>query len=270
MWNDLPLKIEPIIFSFGWLDLRWYSLGYFLAVLTLWQLVNYRLKKKEVSFPISQNQLKKIFLFSFLGMFLGAKIGYLLFYGWTEFLSSPWQSISPFAQGKFIGFFGLSFHGGLVGGLLGGILGAHQEKLSFFQLTDLIFPALPLAYFWGRLGNFFNGELFGRITQQPWGMFFPADPNHLRHPSQLYEACGEGLLLFLILWPIRNQPTLQKKFLFLYLIFYGLIRFFLEFFRQAPLFFFNSLTIGQILCLIMIFVGWLGIYSKKLLVLNKT
>jgi len=131
-------------------------------------------------------------------------------------------------------------------------------------LTNLVIPAFPLAYFWGRIGNFFNGELFGKITDVPWAMYFPADPSRLRHPSQLYEALGEGVLLFLIFWPIRNHPKVQNKLFFLYLFSYGLIRFLLEFFREEPIWLWGALTKGQFLCLIMMIIGIIGYYRKAI------
>ena len=269
MWNTLPLKINPIFAHFGGLDLRWYSLGYLFAILTLFSLVKFRLKRKELPYFSQQSNLEdrllKIFAFAFLGMFLGAKLGYLIFYDWSSFLSSPWQTISPFSSGQFVGFFGLSFHGGLIGAGLFTYWAARKEKLDFFQLAELVLPTFPLAYFWGRLGNFFNGELFGRPTDQPWGMYFPTDPAVLRHPSQLYEALGEGILLFLFFWIFRQRQRKPGQTIFLYLIAYGLVRFFLEFFRQEPLFLLNLLTKGQILCLIMVFIGWLGFNFKKVI-----
>lgn len=262
MWNTLPLKINPILYDFGWITLRWYSLGYFLALLTILLLVFWRLKRNEIIYFKKQvhlnDRLFSILFFSFLGMFFGAKLGYIFLYDWQNFFLDPWQNLNPFSEGKFVGFFGLSFHGGLIGVLLGSLYACKKEKLSWLKLIDLITPIFPLAYFWGRIGNFFNGELFGRITLAPWGMYFPIDPQNLRHPSQLYEAIGEGILIFLILWPIRNKPRFQGKFLFIFLFFYGLIRFSLEFFRQEPFFLFNFLTKGQFLCLIMILIGWLG------------
>lgn len=266
-WNTLPLRIDPVIFNFGDFSFRWYSLGYFLAIFTLFWLVNFRLKKKELPYfndlPHIKDRLLFVFSLTFLGMFLGAKLGYALFYDWQNFLSGPLETLSPFSQGKFVGFFGLSFHGGLIGAFLGSFLACRKENLSWFQLTNLVVPIFPLAYFWGRIGNFFNGELFGKITPVPWGMYFPVDPFQLRHPSQLYEALGEGILLFLILWPIRNRTSLQNRFFFIYLFLYGIVRFFLEFFRQEPFWLWNTLTKGQFLCLIMMAIGIIGYYRKS-------
>lgn len=267
MWETLPLKINPVLADFGWFSLRWYSLAYLLALLTLFGLVNWRLNRQEIFFQKNPTEIKDrlwtIFLWSFLGMFLGAKLGFVIFYDWSNFLADPWSTLSPFSQGRWIGFFGLSFHGGLLGVLSASFWAARKAKLDWLKISDLISPAFPLAYFWGRLGNFFNGELFGKITDAPWGMYFPADPITLRHPSQLYEALGEGLLIFLILWPIRNQPAFRNQFLFFFLILYGLIRFTLEFFRQEPLFLFDLLTKGQFLCLIMVFVGLVGLKLRQ-------
>src|SRR4030066_2248915 len=139
--------------------------------------------------------------------------------------------------------------------------------MDFWRLTDLLIPAIPLGYTFGRIGNFINGELYGRVTSKSWGMYFPLDPdNLLRHPSQLYEAFFEGIILFVILWSIRKKNIFKGFFLSAYLIGYGSVRFFIEFTREPDEqigFIAGSLTMGQILCIIMILSGIGIFYIRK-------
>ncbi len=142
----------------------------------------------------------------------------------------------------------------------------HQKNI--WQFSDLIVPAVPLGYFFGRLGNFFNGELFGTATTLPWGMIFPADTTHtLRHPSQLYEAFFEGIVLFILLWAVRNRAWARHKIFALYLIGYGIFRFFIEFVRQPDAHLETialGMTMGQILCSLMVLTGiGLGVYTSR-------
>jgi phosphatidylglycerol:prolipoprotein diacylglycerol transferase len=162
----------------------------------------------------------------------------------------------------------MSYFGGLIGTIISGLIFARKYKIKFWRLADFVVPAIPAGYFFGRLGNFLNGELYGRVTQKWWGMYFPADPLALRHPSQLYEAFLEGIVLFIILWLLRNKSRVSAKggsasggkgqMLIVYLFGYGFFRIFSEFFRQPDSqigLIFNFLTIGQIFSLIIIFIS---------------
>ena len=192
-------------------------------------------------------------------MLVGARIGYIFFYDLASFFNSPLSTLLSIEAGSFGGFFGFSYHGGLIGIVVGGLLLSKKYRLPFLQLADFVVPAIPLGYMWGRFGNFLNGELFGRPTEQPWGMFFPADQQFLlRHPSQLYEAIFEGLVLFLLLWPLRNRISSPGRMLGLYLVGYGMFRFLIEFFRQPDPqlgIVILGLTMGQLLCFGMIVIG---------------
>ena len=260
-WQNIPLYLNPIIFTLGNFSFRWYSLGYLLVLATIYFMLKKRFQK-IASTNFTFDQLENILLFSFLGALLGGKIGYILFYDWSNFINNPLMSFSPFLNGKFVGIYGMSFHGGLLGAILFGWLICRKYKLNFYQILNFIIPVFPLGYFWGRMGNFMNGELYGRITTSKIGMHFSqvdAKQNILRHPSQLYEAFGEGILLFFILRYFTEKTKWQNKMFPLFLIFYGLIRFIIEFFRQPdPQLGFialNWLTMGQILCMVMIGVG---------------
>jgi phosphatidylglycerol:prolipoprotein diacylglycerol transferase len=259
-WQNIPRHINPVAFTIGNLSIRWYSLGYILALLTIYLLLRRKISK-ENSF-ITLEQLENILSFSFFGGLLGGRFGYTIFYDWTNFISHPWQIFWPFSDGSFVGFYGMSFHGGLIGALLAGWLICKKYNLDFWKIVNFIIPVFPLGYFWGRLGNFMNGELYGRATESKIGMYFSdsdAKLNILRHPSQLYEALGEGVLLFFVLVYFSRKKIWNQNLLWLFLIFYGIIRFAIEFLRQpdAHLGFIalDWLTMGQILSLGMIIVG---------------
>jgi phosphatidylglycerol:prolipoprotein diacylglycerol transferase len=161
----------------------------------------------------------------------------------------------------------MSYHGGLIAVLLATILFCYKNKINFWHFTDLLVPAIPLGYTFGRLGNFTNGELYGRVTTMPWGMYFPLDPTYqLRHPSQLYEAFFEGVFLFVILWFLRKRSPFNGFLISLYLIGYGTVRFFIEFVRQPDTqlgFILGPFTMGQLLSFSMILGGSVVFLMKK-------
>ncbi len=277
-WQNLPLHINPVIFSIGNFSLRWYSLGYILALTTIYLFLKKELQQRGKTSLLTIDQLENILLFSFLGALLGGRIGYVLFYDWSNFIVNPWQSFLPFSSdGNFVGFYGMSFHGGLVGAILFGWLTTKKYKLNFYQILNFIIPAFPLGYFWGRMGNFMNGELYGRTTKSKLGMYFNNEDKRLdilRHPSQLYEALGEGIILFFVLFYFSKKKTWQNKLFPLFLIGYGIIRFIVEFFRQPDeqlgFVFLGWMTMGQVLCIAMILVGIIiTLYPKMKLGVEK-
>ena len=157
----------------------------------------------------------------------------------------------------------MSYHGGLIGILLAVSWYVRKSKINYWEVMDLYVPVVPLGYTFGRLGNFINGELFGRVTTSPIGMYFPQAPEKaLRHPSQLYEALFEGIFLFAILWGLRKKSIPEGAMLALYIIGYGTVRFFIEYFREPDAhlgFVFASFSMGQVLCALMI-AGGIGLY----------
>ena len=164
----------------------------------------------------------------------------------------------PFSDGQFVGIAGMSFHGAVIGGSLLGTIYIIIKKLDWKECANAVFFATPLAYSFGRFGNFMNGELYGRQTSSPIGMYFPSDPHKLRYPSQLFEMFGEGLLLFGILWIFRKIPATKNLMMPFFFIGYGAIRFFIEYFREPDAHIgLNSLGFsqGQVLCAIMILIG---------------
>ena len=192
----------------------------------------------------------------------GGRIGYMFFYGTNQLISDP-LSLFYIWQG------GLSFHGGLVGVILSLLLFCKRKKIEFLRLMDGVALSMPIGLGLVRIGNFLNGELYGKATNGEWGFIFPTDPfGLLRHPSQLYESFGEGLVLFVILLIISKFTKIKGMVSSCFLIFYGLIRFIIEFYRQPDAHIgyvaFDSLSMGQILCLPMILIGIvMFIYSRK-------
>jgi phosphatidylglycerol:prolipoprotein diacylglycerol transferase len=162
----------------------------------------------------------------------------------------------------------MSYHGGIIGVIIMSVLFCRKRKFDFWKFADLISPAIPLGYTFGRIGNFINGELFGRVTAVPWGMYFPLDPTQsLRHPSQLYEAFFEGIFLFAVLWALREKKLFDGALLGFYIFGYGFIRFMIEFFRE-PDYMVGPISIGQFLCLLMmlggiVLLGWLKKRQQK-------
>lgn len=260
-WQHLPEHISPVLFQIGPLKVQYYGLMYIVAFGVTYLLVQLRLKR-EKGHVVSPNQVQSLFTAMIIGLLVGARLGYVLFYNYAYYLSHPLEIVLPFdfSHGMtYVGIAGMSFHGGLIGVVVGFWIQTRREKLAFFQAGDLIVPAIPAGYTFGRLGNFINGELYGRVTLKPWGMIFPTAPtNALRHPSQLYESFGEGILLFGILWFLRKRVPISGAMLAFYLIGYGAIRFVIEYFRQPDAhigFVFLRFSMGQLLCAMMILAG---------------
>ncbi len=262
-WQHLPQNISPVIFEIGWFKLQYYGLMYIVAFASTFFLVLYRLKH-EKRFEFTSDQVKDISTYLILGLIVGARLGYVLFYNFSYYTLHPLEIILPFSFSNgitFTGISGMSYHGGLIGATFATWLYFHRSKLAWWSGVDLFVPVIPLGYTFGRLGNFINGELFGRVTTSPIGMYFPMAPAaELRHPSQLYEAFFEGIFLFVILWSIRKIKIPNGAMLALYLIGYGSVRFFIEYFREPDAhlgFVLLSFSMGQILCLLMITAGTL-------------
>ena len=264
-WQHLPQQISPVIFEIGWFRLQYYGLMYIVAFALTYFLVLYRVKH-EARFEFSKSQVNDLTTYAILGLIIGARFGYVIFYNLSYYLRHPLEIILPFSFSNgftFTGISGMSYHGGLIGILLLVFWYIRKAKLNYWDVMDLYVPVVPLGYTFGRLGNFINGELFGRTTTAAIGMYFPQAPEKaLRHPSQLYEAFFEGIFLFVILWSIRRFNVPRGAMLALYVIGYGLVRFVIEFFREPDShlgFVLSFFTMGQILCALMI-AGGLGLY----------
>ena len=234
---------------------------YVVAFTIIYILVRSRLKH-ENRFAVSVDQLDNLMTFMIVGLILGARIGYVIFYNPSYYIRHPLEIFLPFEFSNgvtFTGISGMSFHGGLLGIILSAGIYTKTSRLSFWEMADLFVPAVPLGYTFGRIGNFINGELYGRVTTSPVGMYFPLAPGAgLRHPSQLYEAFFEGIVLFAVLWSMRKMPLPKGASMAFYLIGYGTVRFVIEFFRQPDPqlgLVWLTLSMGQILCGFMIIGG---------------
>ena len=259
-WNHLPEHISPIFLTMGHFQLRYYGLMYLVAFTTTYLLVLSRIKNEHIAFK--KENIENYFVWAILSVLIGGRLGYALFYNLSYYIKHSLEIILPFDIDngfQYTGLYGMSYHGALIGVILASIGFCLRYKLNFWSFVDLLAPVVPLGYTFGRLGNFINGELYGRVTTVPWGMYFPLDLTHqLRHPSQLYEALFEGLFLFVILWSLRKKVTIPGVIFSFYLIGYGLIRFILEFFREPDQqlgFILGQFSMGQILCFAMVLTG---------------
>ncbi len=268
-WNHIPEHINPNIVEIGSFQIRYYGLMYLVAFAITYLLILYRLKSEKYEYP--KNIIQAFFLYAVLGVMIGGRLGYVLFYDLMYFLEHPLRIIWPFDYSNgfgYIGLFGMSYHGGLLGVILASLLFCYKNKVNFWHFADLLSPAIPLGYTFGRLGNFLNGELFGRVTSVPWAMYFPLDPTgQLRHPSQLYEAFFEGIFLFVILWGVRKKRLFNGFHFCLYIIGYGIVRFCVEFTREPNHglgFIWHFFTMGQLLSICMILGGAFIMLIKKI------
>ncbi len=260
-WQHLPEHIDPNLFAIGSFQVRYYSLMYLVALFLTYLLTMLRIKRE--GFAYTSETIQDALVWGMVGLILGGRLGYVVFYNLGYYLHHPLEIFLPFEFSNgihFVGISGMSYHGGALGLLLAVFLYCRKHGIDIWRFIDLICPAFPLGYTFGRIGNFINGELYGRITNSSWGMFFPLDPTHaLRHPSQLYEAFFEGVILFAVLWGIRRKSPFDGFLLAVYLIGYGLVRFFIEFFREPDAqlgFVIRSLSMGQLLCMAMIIAGF--------------
>lgn len=257
LYKNLPIFIDPVAFSIGSFSIRWYALMYIVGFLVVYGLLSYRIREKEfatIDSRFSKEVLIDAILFAFFGIIIGGRLGYVLFYDFSYYLQNPVAIFSPFNEsGKYIGIYGMSYFGALICVAGSVYIFTKVKKINFWDLADFMVPAIPAGYFFGRIGNFINGELYGRATDVPWGMYFPNDSGYiLRHPSQLYEAFLEGLILFLLLWFFRNKRRFSGQITIWYLSGYALTRFFCELFRyeeSSTDFFVVTLNLGQMLSL---------------------
>ena len=253
-------EINPVAIAMGPIKIYWYGLTYLGGFIFAWWLANRRVQR--AGSPIQREHIDDLIFYSALGLVLGGRVGYAVFYGWDKLSADPtwlfyiWEG-------------GMSFHGGLLGVITALYFFCRHNRINFGQLLDFVTVLAPVGLALGRLGNFIGQELWGRPTNAPWGMIFPKDPLGLaRHPSQLYQFALEGCLLFVLLFWFsqRSRPTWSVSGLFL--IGYSCLRFIAEFFREpdAHIGFqaFGWLTRGQLLCIPMVLMGvWLMLYAYR-------
>ncbi len=255
-------NFDPVALQIGPVAIHWYGLMYILGFLSVHRLARHQLKERgEWDQSVPAQHFEGLFTWLILGVVAGGRIGYILFYNLAYYLQHPVEILYVW-QG------GMSFHGGLLGPILFGWWYCHKNKLPFLKLCDRLFVAAPLALAFGRLGNFINGELWGRVSDVPWAMVFAHAGPESRHPSQLYEFMLEGILLFCLLWFTRRRQWPEGTRVALFLIGYAAARIFCELFRQPDSqlgFLFASVTMGMLLSFFMFAAGvvWIIYLQKK-------
>ena len=251
-------SISPIVFSLGFVDIRWYSLAYIFTFI-IGSFIIKKLNKRFYNY-LSDKQIDSFFIFAVVGVIIGGRIGYVLFYQ-TNLLLDPLYILKIWNGG-------MSFHGGLIGMIISIYLFSVKNSVSFFYVSDLVAITAPIGLFFGRISNFINTELYGRVTEFPLAIIYPLIDNHPRHPSQLYEALFEGIILFIILFIYFNKNIKQNKIgkiSSFFLLYYSLFRFVIEYVREPDYhlgLFYNHFTMGQLLCVPLFFVG-LVIFFRK-------
>jgi phosphatidylglycerol:prolipoprotein diacylglycerol transferase len=247
--------IDPVALQLGPLAIRWYALAYVAGLLIGWR---YCLRLSAMSpYPFTRTQIDDFLFWAIIGVIVGGRLGYVLFYNADFYLEHPLEIFAVWRGG-------MSFHGGFIGMLVAITLFSHQQKMPFVALADVIAPAVPIGLFFGRIANFINGELFGRASDMPWAMVFPSGGPEPRHPSQLYEAGLEGIVLFLVLWFLVFRVRALNRPGYLtgaFLAGYGIARVIAEVFRQPDAqigFLTGGITLGQVLSAPLIIAGlWL-------------
>jgi len=272
------VDINPIAVSIGPLQVHWYGIMYLVGFAAAWWLGQRR--RAAGRLPVSAEQFSDLAFYLMLGVILGGRIGYMLFYDTSELIHDPLSLIRVWDGG-------MSFHGGLLGVLAAAPIWTRRHHIAFFDAVDFVAPLVPIGLGLGRLGNFIGGELWGRHTDVPWGMIFPRAleslgktrdelyqmyiagqlDNEARHPSQLYEFCLEGVVLFTVLWFYSRKPRPRYAVSGMFALLYGIFRFCVEFVRepdvQLGFVAFDWLTMGQILSLPLIAVGVLLLWMSR-------
>lgn len=250
--------ISPVAFHLGPVAVHWYGLMYLASFVLVYGLARYRTTK--LGLPLDAKAIDDLIFYGAMGVIVGGRLGYMLFYSGTTFFTEPWKFFAVW-QG------GMSFHGGLLGVILAMFIFAKQVKLDFLQVTDFIAPFVPIGLGLGRIANFINSELWGGPTNLPWGVLFPNGGGIPRHPSQLYEALLEGVFLFVVLWWYSGKKPQIGRVSAVFLILYGVCRFVIEFVRvpdaQLGYLAWHWFTMGQLLSLPMILAGVLLWWMKR-------
>jgi len=255
-------NFDPVAFSFFIFDIHWYGLTYVAGFLSVYFLWLYRIKKYSALVDSKWNSelISDLIFYGALGAVLGGRLGYVLFY-------KPAYYLNHITEVFYLQEGGMSFHGGLLGVILGVFLFSRKVNMSFMSVADFVAPVAPIGLFFGRMGNFINQELWGKVTDVPWGMVFTNGGPLPRHPSMLYEAFLEGLLLMMVLWFVARKPRGLGTLSGLFLIGYACARIFVEFFRvpdeHLDYLLFDWVTMGQILSLPMMLLGLFLVVRAK-------
>jgi phosphatidylglycerol---prolipoprotein diacylglyceryl transferase len=266
-WNHIYEHFNPVAFTVFGLPVHWYGMMYVLALVAALYGAKWYVRHDKI--VIDPLVLDAYFIWVEIGVILGARLGYILFYDPDTFyyLTHPWQMFNPFKNGEFVGIRGMSYHGAVIGFFIASYLFSRRKHVSFGRLMDIVAVAVPLGYIFGRIGNFLNQELVGRATDVPWGIYVDGV---LRHPSQLYEALLEGAVVFLIIWAYRQHRRFEGELILLYGFAYGAMRFTAEFWRapdpQLGFICCGWVTMGQLLSALMMLAAavlWPYFYARS-------
>ena len=252
-------NLDPVLFDFGFLVIRWYSIAYICGILIGWWLGKRVILRKFKNLNFNISEFDNLITYIIVSMLIGGRFGYVLFYNFGYYISNPFDVVKIWEGG-------MSFHGAVVGIILGTYWFSIKKNISTFFLLDIVAFVAPIGIFFGRIANFINGELVGKTTDVFWGVIFPNIDDKIRHPSQLYEAFFEGIVLFIIMNLIlfrKNYRTGTCSYIFL--IFYGIFRIFSEFFREADPqvgYLFDLISMGTMLSFLMIVAGAITFLKK--------
>jgi len=248
-------QIDPVIFRIGPFAVRWYGMMYLAGFVCAYLVIRSLVRRRGL--PLDKEKISDLLFWCVLGVVLGGRLGYTLFYNFAYYSRHPLEVLAVW-QG------GMSFHGGLLGVIVATLLFCRRHRLPVLALGDVLVAAAPIGLGLGRLGNFINGELWGRATDLPWGMVFPGAGPLPRHPSQLYEMILEGLVLFLLLWFLHLRRSAIGIPFFSFFLAYGCFRFLVEFVREPDAqlgFLWGGATMGQLLSIPMILFGLIGLVA---------
>ncbi len=250
--------INPSIIKFGSLDIRWYGFFYIVGFLVGYIFLRKLLKYREIN--LKKEEYENMLFTIMLGIIIGGRLGYILFYNLSYYFAHPLDILKVWEGG-------MSFHGGAIAVIILGYFFCKKHKLSFYQLADPVLPLASIGIGLGRLGNFINAELYGRVTNVPWAMIFPTDPQKLpRHPSQLYEIFLEGIVLFFVSYFMLRKISKPGIVFWTWIGLYGLFRFLVEFLREPDTqlgFVLGPLTMGQVLSLLMLITSIIALIILK-------
>lgn len=267
-WNHIYDTFNPIAFHIFSVPVHWYGMMYVLALITALYVGKYFMKKDKLDF--SSAQIDIYFIYVEIGVILGARLGYILFYDThtSYYLIHPWQIFNPFQNGEFVGIRGMSYHGAVIGFIIGSYLYSKKHNVSLGMIMDLVALAIPLGFVFGRIGNFLNQELIGRATDVSWGILVDGV---LRHPSQLYEAILEGFGVFLVVYFYKQYKKFSGELILIYAMSYGIFRTIAEIYRapdvQIGYVCCDVITQGQVMSMgmsLLAIIIWFYFYKKQI------
>jgi len=255
-WNHIYEHFNPIAVDFGFISIHWYGIMYISALLVALWFAKWIIKKDNMG--ISEVTIDAYFIWIEVGIILGARIWYILFYdpNTSYYLTQPWQIFNPFSNGEFVGIRGMSYHGAVVGAAIASYFFSRKNPGEIYKILDVVALAVPVGFVFGRIGNFLNQELVGRATDVPWGIYVDGV---LRHPSQLYEGFLEGILIAIVIYLYRKRRGFNGALIGIYGMLYGSARFIAEFWRQPDIqlgyLYGDWLTMGQIQSFVMVLLS---------------